>query len=192
MASCAIAEAANTPRRPKRGAYWLAIHIADCYWKKNKVSFDKRLKWVHQHEAEIIAFEDNPLRPHRFWDEADKPWMFLAACQEALSRAGSGISLALAGEYGWRLQRLPAFERHGQGYDRRKRNQPCPGRPTRRHVPGSRRPRQHPYPSGSGRRTAYRKMIPAGRSRDSTGTTPGTAQNHTLDVFLQPNRRCKA
>src|SRR5213593_2879611 len=78
----------------ERGAYWLAVHIANCYGK-NKVSFDKRVRWVHEHEPEIIAFADNPfeaspyrarasrhLRPHRFWHEADKPWMFLAACQE--------------------------------------------------------------------------------------------------------------
>src|SRR5262249_32163026 len=66
----------------ERGAYWLAVHIANCYWKKDKVSFERRLRWVHEYEPEIIAFADNPLRPHRFWHEADKPWMFLAACQE--------------------------------------------------------------------------------------------------------------
>jgi Autographiviridae RNA polymerase len=65
-----------------RGAYWLAIDIANWYWKKNKVSFDKRLRWVNEHEAEIIDFAANPIRPHRFWSEADKPWTFLAACQE--------------------------------------------------------------------------------------------------------------
>src|SRR5206468_2856576 len=31
-----------------------------CYWKKNKVSFDERLAWVHQHEQEIMAFADDP------------------------------------------------------------------------------------------------------------------------------------
>ena len=66
----------------ERGAYWLAIHIANCYWKKNKVSFDERLAWVHQHEQEIMAFADDPLCFPRFWDEADKPWTFLAACKE--------------------------------------------------------------------------------------------------------------
>jgi DNA-directed RNA polymerase len=64
------------------GAYWLAIHIANCYWKKDKVSFDDRLAWVHQHEKEIIDFADNPLSAHPFWDEADKPWLLLAACIE--------------------------------------------------------------------------------------------------------------
>jgi DNA-directed RNA polymerase len=77
----------------ERGAYWLAIHLANCYGK-NKVPFEKRVRWVHEHEREIIAFADNPLleaspcraraspRPHRFWHEADKSWMFLAACLE--------------------------------------------------------------------------------------------------------------
>jgi DNA-directed RNA polymerase len=66
----------------ERGAYWLAIHTANCYWKGNKVSFEKRFAWVQQNEKEIIDFADNPLRDHRFWNEADKPWMFLAACIE--------------------------------------------------------------------------------------------------------------
>jgi DNA-directed RNA polymerase len=65
----------------ERGAYWLAIHLANCYLKK-KVSFDKRLAWVREHEQEIIDFADNPLRAHPFWDEADKPWNFLRACME--------------------------------------------------------------------------------------------------------------
>jgi len=66
----------------ERGAYWLAVHMANCYWKKNKVSFDNRLAWVHHNEQEIIAFADSPLQVHRFWKEADKPWSFLAACKE--------------------------------------------------------------------------------------------------------------
>jgi len=66
----------------KRGAYWLAIHLANCYWKKKKVSFKKRLAWVHENEEEILDFAANPLRIHRFWTEADQPWLFLAACLE--------------------------------------------------------------------------------------------------------------
>jgi DNA-directed RNA polymerase len=66
----------------ERGAYWLAIHIANCYWKGKKVSFEKRLAWVHDHEKEIVDFAGNPLRAHPFWDEADKPWCFLRACME--------------------------------------------------------------------------------------------------------------
>jgi DNA-directed RNA polymerase len=66
----------------ERGAYWLAIHIANCYWKGKKVSFEERVVWVHEHEKEIIAFAGNPLQAHPFWDEADKPWCFLRACME--------------------------------------------------------------------------------------------------------------
>src|SRR6266566_1373512 len=78
----------------ERGAYWLAIHLANCYWKKKKVSFKKRLAWVQENEEEILDFAANPFleasrsrpcasRPiHRFWTEADQPWLFLAACLE--------------------------------------------------------------------------------------------------------------
>ena len=78
----------------ERGAYWLAIHLANCYWKGDKVSFENRVRWVHENEREIIAFAEDPLleaapyracasrAPHQFWQKADKPWMFLAACLE--------------------------------------------------------------------------------------------------------------
>jgi DNA-directed RNA polymerase len=66
----------------ERGAYWLAIHLANCYWKKKKVSFKKRRAWVQENEAEILEFAANPIRLHRFWDEADQPWLFQAACLE--------------------------------------------------------------------------------------------------------------
>jgi DNA-directed RNA polymerase, mitochondrial len=65
-----------------RGVYWLAIHLANCYWKKKKVSFKKRRAWVQHNEAEILDFAANPLQMHRFWLEADQPWLFLAACLE--------------------------------------------------------------------------------------------------------------
>jgi DNA-directed RNA polymerase len=78
----ALLEFADGKPLGERGAYWLAFHIANCYWKKNKVSSAKRLKWVNDHEAEIIAFAKDPLGPHRIRDQAGKPWMFLRACLE--------------------------------------------------------------------------------------------------------------
>jgi len=42
----------------ERGACLLAIYLANCFWKKNKVSFDDRLAWVKQSEPELIAFWD--------------------------------------------------------------------------------------------------------------------------------------
>jgi DNA-directed RNA polymerase len=82
------------PLGNNRGVYWLAIHLANCYWKKKKVSFKKRRAWVQENEKEILDFASNPLleaspcqacasrRVHRFWTEADQPWLFLAACLE--------------------------------------------------------------------------------------------------------------
>jgi DNA-directed RNA polymerase, mitochondrial len=70
------------PLGDNRGVYWLAIHLANCYWKGKKVSSKKLRAWVQKNEAEILDFAANPLRPHRFWKEADHPWLFLAACLE--------------------------------------------------------------------------------------------------------------
>jgi DNA-directed RNA polymerase len=78
----ALIEFADGKPLGKRGAYWLAIHLADCYWKKKKVSFKDRLAWVEENEQEILDFAANPLCMHRFGIEADQPWLFLAACLE--------------------------------------------------------------------------------------------------------------
>src|SRR2546425_1563073 len=102
----ALIEFADGKPLGERGAYWLAIHLANCYWKKKKVSFEKRLAWVQENEEEILDFAANPLleaspfdggfalprsrsarahasrRMHRFWTEADQPWLFLRACLE--------------------------------------------------------------------------------------------------------------
>ena len=77
----ALLEFADGKPLGERGPYWLAIHIANCYGK-NKVSFDQRLAWVHQHEQEILASAYDPMSIYRFWGEADKPFNFLAACKE--------------------------------------------------------------------------------------------------------------
>jgi DNA-directed RNA polymerase len=66
----------------ERGAFWLAIHLFNCYWKGKKVPLEQRLDWVRQNEREIVAFATNPLNGHRFLDEADKLWLFLPACRE--------------------------------------------------------------------------------------------------------------
>src|SRR5205085_1495022 len=70
------------PLGNNRGVYWLAIHLANCYWKKKKVSLKKRRAWVQENEKEILDFAADPLKIHRFWTEADQPWLFLAACLE--------------------------------------------------------------------------------------------------------------
>lgn len=65
----------------ERGAYWLAIQLANKFGN-DKVSFDDRIAWVRDHEAEILDSAEHPIDGRRFWTEADDPWQFLAACFE--------------------------------------------------------------------------------------------------------------
>jgi DNA-directed RNA polymerase len=82
----------------ERGAYWLKIHVANCFWKGKKVSFDERIAWFDQHEPEILAFANNPLGACPLRDKADKPWLFFAACHEwkRFREAGPGFQSHLA------------------------------------------------------------------------------------------------
>jgi len=59
---------------------WLAIHGANCYGV-DKVSYDNRIAWVDEHYDDIKLSAEDPMG-HRFWQEADDPWMFLAFCFE--------------------------------------------------------------------------------------------------------------
>lgn len=74
-----------------RGAYWLAIHLANSFGV-DKVSFDERIQWVREHEDLILDSAKDPLGGQRFWTEADDPWQFLAACFEWLGYKEEGPS----------------------------------------------------------------------------------------------------
>lgn len=64
------------------GAYWLAVHGANCYGV-DKVSLDDRVQWVLDHEAQILESAMNPLDGSTWWAQSDDaPWMFLAFCLE--------------------------------------------------------------------------------------------------------------
>lgn len=65
----------------ENGAFWLAVHLANCFGV-DKVSFDERVKWVHENEEAILDSGLRPIDGQRFWDQADKPWCALAACIE--------------------------------------------------------------------------------------------------------------
>lgn len=47
----------------------------------DKVPFDDRVKWVQEHEEEIIKSSEDPLT-NLFWAEQDEPFLFLAWCDE--------------------------------------------------------------------------------------------------------------
>jgi len=64
----------------QQGAYWLAIHGANCFGV-DKVSFPERYKWVSDNEKEIYKCGIDALN-NLWWTEADEPWQFLAFCIE--------------------------------------------------------------------------------------------------------------
>lgn len=59
---------------------WLAIHVANCFGV-DKCSMDERVEWVEQHTEQILEAATDPFE-YRWWEEADKPFQFLAACFE--------------------------------------------------------------------------------------------------------------
>lgn len=63
------------------GAWWLAVHIANCFGV-DKVSFGERVAWVEQNSDKLLDSAMFPLDGMRFWCTADKPWQALAACFE--------------------------------------------------------------------------------------------------------------
>lgn len=73
----------------KRGLRWLAIRLANSYGQ-DKLTFDERIEWVHDHLDLIFDSAVNPLDGERFWAAtkpngdavADEPWGFLATCRE--------------------------------------------------------------------------------------------------------------
>jgi DNA-directed RNA polymerase len=73
------------------GAYWLAMHGANVYGA-DKITFDQRVAWVQEHQAQIIESATNPLDGSRWWATADKPYSFLAFCFEWLGYTLQGDS----------------------------------------------------------------------------------------------------
>lgn len=70
----------SKPISDETAANWLAIHGANCYGY-DKASFSERVKWVKLHSADIVAVAQDPFR-FKLWQDADKPWQFLAFCFE--------------------------------------------------------------------------------------------------------------
>lgn len=72
---------ANGKKLTERGAYWLAVHGANCYGE-DKCSYDDRVQWIKDNKEFIVKSAEEPLSNKDFWASADKPWKFLAFCFE--------------------------------------------------------------------------------------------------------------
>ena len=75
--SRALLDFAEAKPLGESGANWLRVHIANCFGE-DKVSFEARQAWVEMHREQIMACAGDPFN-HRWWLEADEPWMFLRA-----------------------------------------------------------------------------------------------------------------
>lgn len=65
----------------KNGFTHLCIHAAGVFGN-DKVSLPNRVEWVMQQSSEIIGAGTDPDSYRDFWRRADKPYMFLAVCEE--------------------------------------------------------------------------------------------------------------
>lgn len=63
------------------GYRWFMINAANKYGY-DKVSYDDRIKWVEEHQAEFVAAGTDPIGNRAIWTAADKPFQFLAFCFE--------------------------------------------------------------------------------------------------------------
>lgn len=88
----ALLEFAEGKALGENGAYWLAVHGANCYGV-DKLAFDDRAQWVLDNEEEIIDSALRPLDGNLFWTKTDEaPWRFLAFCKEWAGYVMSGRS----------------------------------------------------------------------------------------------------
>lgn len=71
----------NGVRLGDDGVKWLAIQGANCFGV-DKVSYEDRVKWVHESKVYIQQVVDDPINARDFWGSADKPYQFLAFCFE--------------------------------------------------------------------------------------------------------------
>jgi len=79
------------------GVWWLKVHGANCWAgdsKIDKAPLPERVKWIEEHEAEIIDSGTDPLDGARFWTGAEDPWQFLAFCFEYTEWVKCGRNIA--------------------------------------------------------------------------------------------------
>lgn len=70
----------GVPMMNDEDAYWLAVSGANLFGK-DKVSFEERVAWVKDNEANILGVAEDPTG-YLWWQDADEPWQFLAWCFE--------------------------------------------------------------------------------------------------------------
>lgn len=103
------------------GLRWLKIHVANCgdFGKISKRPMAERVQWCDDNMTAIVMSVSEPLT-HTWWTNADKPFLFLAACRElveALSKGSAHITylpVSFDGSCSG-LQHLSAMTRASEG-----------------------------------------------------------------------------
>lgn len=99
----ALIEFGNGKPITEAGVKWLAVHVANSYGY-DKASRNDRIKWVEEHEKEILGSARDPLGEDGwFWREldesgapkADSPFCFLAACMAWAQYTAEGPDAAI-------------------------------------------------------------------------------------------------
>lgn len=75
------------------GLKWLKVHVANCgdFGKISKRPFPERVQWADDNMADITAYGLDPFAATG-WMQADKPFLFLAACLELIAAIEHGPS----------------------------------------------------------------------------------------------------
>lgn len=73
----------------KRGAYWLKVHIANCFGF-DKMGFDKRAAWTEEHWEQLVAGLEQPENSDLYRGNGDGPFMAVAAVRDLLAAYQSG------------------------------------------------------------------------------------------------------
>ena len=78
----ALFQFARGKRLGPKGAYWLCINLANTgdFNKISKKSLDERIRWVNANQRALYLIGKKPGLTRHIWQEADKPFSFLAAC----------------------------------------------------------------------------------------------------------------
>lgn len=73
------------------GLHWLKMHVANCgdFGKISKRPIAERIEWVDANIEQIKLYAEIPLK-ELGWTNADKPFLFLAACMELASAIAHG------------------------------------------------------------------------------------------------------
>ncbi len=91
--SRALLEFARGKPLGERGAFWLAVQLANLWGHKiEKLPLKERFQWVKDHESEILDSAARPLEGAMYWAGAEKKWRFLAAALEWAGYVAEGPS----------------------------------------------------------------------------------------------------